>query len=136
MKSKNVAEAPALEMIKKISISTLIGALFTFVVLCVMAFILSMQDIPTSATGAMSSTAAGVGAFAAGFAAAKIHKRQGALVGAAAGAMLFVVILLVSMIVTGSFMSFQVLLRLILMILASTVAGIIGVNMRGRRKKI
>lgn len=135
MRARNISGAPALELVRRVSVAALIGAAFTFAVLCIMALLMSVRDIPTSAASAMSSAAAGVGAFAAGFAAAKIHKRQGAVIGAASGTLLFLIIFVVSMIITGTFLSLSVFLRFILMLLASTVAGIMGVNMRVRRKK-
>ena len=136
MKPKNVNDAPMLDLLKKMAIATLVGAVSTFIVLCAMALILSVKDIPTTAVSAMSSTAAGIGALAAGFAAAKLYKRRGAIIGAAAGAVLFIVIFIASLIITGTALSVSVLLRLVLMLLASTVGGIIAVNMRPRRKKI
>ncbi len=136
MKPKNVTASPALDLVKKMAIATLIGAVATFIVLCAMALLLSVKDIPTTAISAMSSTAAGIGALVAGFAAAKLYKRRGAIIGAAAGAVLFIVIFIASLIITGAALSVSVLLRLVLMLLAAAVGGIIAVNMRGRRKKI
>ncbi len=136
MKPKNISSSPMMDLVKKMAIATLIGAVSTFIVLCVMALVLSVKDIPTTAISAMSSTAAGIGAFVAGFAAAKLYKKRGAIIGAAAGAILFIVIFIASLIIAGAELTVTVLLRLVLMLLAAAVGGIIAVNMRGRKKKI
>ena len=136
MKPKNISSSPMMDLVKKMAIATLIGAVSTFIVLCVMALVLSVKDIPTTAISAMSSTAAGIGAFVAGFAAAKLYKKRGAIIGASSGAILFIVIFIASLIIAGAELTVTVLLRLVLMLLAAAVGGIIAVNMRGRKKKI
>lgn len=121
-------------LVKPILFGLILGAVVTFLMLMLLALILSVKDFPPAAAVAMSSAAAGIGAFFAGFTAARIVGRKGLLLGLACGALLYVIITLISLAVSPGGFTALSLIKLVIVLLASVIGGVLGVNTRKVRK--
>lgn len=122
--------------VRAVLIGAVCGAVLCTVLLllCSLVFV-KLGNMPEGATAPCAIVLSCAAALTAGFVAAKITHSKGLLVGLAASAVLFIVILAVglgSMSDTPSL--FSVLLRLGLMLAGGAVGGIFGVNRRQRRK--
>ena len=135
MKDKR-AEFKSPAMLKPVLIGNLCGGGVCFAALLLLAVLLTVRDFPAAAAGALATIAAGLGAFAAGFIAAKLYKKQGMAVGATSGLLLYAVVLIASMIAGDGPFTAMTLIRLAIMALASAIGGIWGVNVRAKRKII
>lgn len=125
---------PHVILIKRLAISALVGAIALFLAIFVMGLVLSGGNIPQAYAAPLATMAAGFGAFAAGFIMAKMCGSKGVLMGGLAGLAMLVVITCVALIVSGTLLSNSTFLRGIVMILASIIGGMFGVNFRLKRK--
>ena len=116
-----------------IAIGVAISFAICFLLLSIFAAILSKGDFGEPTLTAMSFAAQTLGALIGGFAAAKINKKNGLIMGVANGAIMFALLTVLSMILGGS-LSVMTVIRLILLILSSTLGGIMGVNIRKKQK--
>ena len=110
-----------------------VGAAVCFLLLLLMAALMTLRDIPQGALPWMVNIAGGLGALAAGFVAAKKRKQQGMMVGAACGGTLFLLLLLAGMIAGSGFTSAS-LVKLAVFLLMSAIGGVLGVNQEKKRK--
>lgn len=131
MDSKSDVGAKAAVLPIAIGVSLSFG--ICFLLLSIFAAILSKGDFGESTLTAMSFTAQTLGALIGGFAAAKINKKNGLIMGVANGAIMFALLTVLSMILGGS-LSVMTVIRLILLVLGSTLGGIMGVNIRKKQK--
>lgn len=113
-----------------------IGAVVILLFLILFSLILTIQDFGPSAVVPMSTACVGLGAFAAGFSASKINGKNGMATGTLSGAVLFVLFLLVSLIISGGAISLISFFRLIIMLLTSAIGGILGINLKRKKKFI
>lgn len=100
------------------------------------AFVLTKQDLPESAAVPMGTACIALGAAIAGFVAARIRRSQGMIVGAMTGGAMFLLMLLVSIFVSGTQFTVVTPVRLMLCISLSALGGILGVNLAAKRKMI
>ena len=136
MKNRHADTGSPAALIRPILTGVIAGAIVTFAALLICALLFTIKDFSASAAGPMAAVSAGLGALAAGFAAAKSHKRQGLTIGLAAGMLLFVVVLLVSLFVSESGFTVLTAIKLAVMALASAIGGVIGVNSATKRKMV
>ncbi len=104
------------------------------VCLLVCAFVLTKQDLPESAAVPMGTACISVGAAVAGFVAARIKRSQGMVVGAMMGGVMFLLMLIVSVFVSGTQFTVVTPVRLMLCIALAALGGILGVNLAAKRK--
>lgn len=116
-----------------LAIGTAISFAVCFILLAVFALILSKGNFSEPIVTALSFAAQTLGAFFGGFAAAKINKKNGLIMGSANGAIVFAILTLLSLII-GGMLSVMTVIRLILLVLSSTLGGIMGVNLRKKEK--
>lgn len=114
----------------------ILGLIISFVILVLLAVLLSVQDIPASAAPPLATTAAGVGAFFAGFTAAKLYHKQGMMIGGLTGFVLFILLFITSLVVASGSLTFLSFIKLLLMLLASAIGGVLALNVGGKRKII
>ncbi len=110
------------------------GILLTIFIFLLLSLVMTARDIPHVAVGPMAVTATAVGSLLAGYLSSKLLGEKGLLAGAAAGGMIFILILLSSFIAGSFCLGFQVALRLITILLAAVVGGVAGVNTKKNRK--
>lgn len=132
MRSQNGTESIARQWLRPLLIGTAVGVVCCTLLLLVMAAVVSSVDIPRAATVPLAVTAAAVGAFLAGLAAALAAGRHGMAVGAASGALLFLVILLAGFIRYAGVDGGYALLKAAVLIVMGGLGGVLGVNRRRR----
>ena len=121
-------------LIKPVVWGCIFGTIITFLIMMLLAFFLTVKDFPKSFAAPLVSVAAGIGSLAAGFVAAKKFKKQGFQIGALTGFVLFLIVVLVSMFVSGAGFSILSVIRLLIMVLSSSIGGLFSVNMKQKRK--
>ena len=114
----------------------ILGIALIILIVSLMALIMSFGIIPIKAAPLMSSVSTALGGFLGGKFAAKKSGKNGIVVGALTGAILFVIFSIFSLIVFKSAPSAATLIRAIIFITSSAVGGIIGVGSSDKRKII
>ena len=134
MKShKEDSSAMVKRFLRPVIIGAVVGALCCTLLLAVMAAIVASQDIPKAAITPMAIVAAAAGAFFGGFAAARIAKEKGLLIGGACGLLLFILVALAGFAFLKEIRGAYILVKLAVMLVLSAFGGVIGVNLRKRR---
>ena len=134
MKShKEDSSAMVKRFLRPVIIGAVVGALCCTLLLAVMAAIVASQDIPKAAITPMAIVAAAAGAFFGGFAAARIAKEKGLLIGGACGLLLFILVALAGFAFLKEIRGAYILIKLAVMLVLSALGGVIGVNLRKRR---
>jgi putative membrane protein (TIGR04086 family) len=123
-------------LIRPVLIGAAVGIAVTLALLLVCAFVFTLRDIPESAALPVSSVAAGLGALCGGFASARMVRKQGMMIGAITGAIIFIVTVAASIIADSGAFTANTPIRLLIMVLASVIGGILGVNYGAKRKMI
>lgn len=112
---------------------TVAGFAVCLVVLLVMALVLTWQDMPLAAAGYMAVAALGAGALVGGVVAARKAGGHGLVWGAACGAILFLIPLLIGWLFFPDVSGVSVWFRLAVAVLCAAVGGVLGVNAGQRR---
>ena len=134
MKShKEDSSAMVKRFLRPVIIGAVVGALCCTLLLAVMAAIVASQAIPKAAITPMAIVAAAAGAFFGGFAAARIAKEKGLLIGGACGLLLFILVALAGFAFLKEIRGAYILVKLAVMLVLSALGGVIGVNLRKRR---
>ena len=134
MKShKEDSSAMVKRFLRPVIIGAVVGALCCTLLLAVMAAIVASQDIPKAAITPMAIVAAAAGAFFGGFAAARIAKGKGLLIGGTCGLLLFILVALAGFAFLKEIRGAYILVKLAVMLVLSALGGVIGVNLRKRR---
>lgn len=127
------ADGGAKNALIPIAIGVGVSFALCFALLVLFAVILTKSDFGEPTVTALSFAAQTLGAIFGGFAAAKINKKNGLIIGAANGAIMFAPLTVLSLILGGS-LSVLTVIRLILLVLGSSLGGIMGVNIRKKQK--
>ncbi len=122
--------------IKPLGIGVAVGLLLTALCMVLFAAILAAYDVSDFLVTVFSLTALVLGAIAAGFTASKLYGKNGLLIGVAAGVILFALILLVSLAINPQGVTMQTLIKLVVTVLCAGLGGILGVNLKRRKKLI
>ena len=134
MKShKEDSSAMVKRFLRPVILGAVVGALCCTLLLAVMAAIVASQDIPKAAITPMAIVAAAAGAFFGGFAAARIAKEKGLLIGGTCGLLLFILVALAGFAFLKEIRGAYILVKLAVMLVLSALGGVIGVNLRKRR---
>lgn len=114
--------------------SAVIGIAVTFLTMVLLSAVMMFTGIDRAFAVPFATISIAIGAFIASlYASSKIGDR-GYLIGLIIGAVFFLIIMLVSLIVNRSGLSYNTLFHFVIIMLASVVGGIMGVN-RGKNKK-
>lgn len=124
---------------RKKMISVLTGAISgsAVVLLIIVLFsfiIVKSENVNYSLLMPFGMAASCVGAFSCGFISARISGSAGMLIGAISGAVMFVLLLGLSVLL-GILPEAVSLLRLVLMVLSGAIGGVVGVNRKRKRKR-
>ena len=122
----------AKRFIRPITYGILCGATECFLLLIIMSILMSFKDIPQSAVSLISTLTFVCGGFVAGLAASSFSREKGMFLGLCCGLCLFLVLSLASLAVDGSGFGMVALTKLIAVLFAAAIGGVIGVN---RKKK-
>lgn len=113
--------------------AVVLGLLVTTALLLLFSLVMSRRDIPFSLINPLGVGALIAGAMAAGLTAARLLREHGMGVGALSGLLLYLTLLLGSAMIAPSF-GVTALIKLVIALVSGAIGGIMGVNMRRRRK--
>lgn len=119
------------KFVKVILISEIMGFLFCFLSSMLFSFILSkFSQVFNGVLSVCSLLSLLIGAFVSGFTAAGFKKKNGLLIGAVTGLILFLVTFFIGVLILNSSLSFFSLIKLLILVLAGSFGGVISVNRR------
>lgn len=110
------------------------GAAACFLLLLMMSVILGMRDMPQALISLFATISFVAGGFFAGFVTATLSQEKGLFLGLCCGAILFLVLVCAGMALNGSAPGMQALTKLISVLLASAIGGVLGVNKKKKFK--
>ena len=110
------------------------GAAACFLLLFLMAAVMTVRDIPQDALHPMVTVAGGFGAFVAGWVAAKKQGKQGMVIGAACGGVMFLILFIAGLSAGGGLSSLTAV-KLAVFIVVAALGGVVGVN-HGKKRKM
>lgn len=113
----------------------ILGILLTFVSMLVFSIVLLFLNIDRAYATPFATISIAIGSFIASRYTSKKIGDKGYLIGIIIGTVVFIVITLLSLII-GNSLSLNTLFHFIIIILASTVGGITGVNQNNHKKYI
>jgi len=111
------------------------GLFLMAVLLVVFSFILTRVDLPFGLIGPAMQMIAAVSSALAGYTAARRIRKKGLPVGAASGACVFAVLLVLSLFFENG-VDLQILFKFLVCILGGMIGGVLGVNAKASRHKL
>lgn len=134
-KDKSQSGGLTSKMIKSIILGTVIGAAVCALMLVLVSFIfVKIQSVSEIAIVPVAIFIASASAFIGGYISARIGKSMGIILGSITSLLMFVILLLIGIGVSGDNFGIVSLLRMALMLICGAIGGILGVNKRKRRK--
>ncbi len=112
-----------------------IGVAATMIFMLIFAVVLASVDLWEGAPRLISSMCLGIGALLGGFVAAKRNCQKGLFVGLATGGAVFCAFALVALIL-GSDVGVMFIVRLAVAIISGAVGGVLGINLRPKRRYV
>ena len=134
MKNKN-GESSRTDFVIKLAVGTAAALITCIIFLTLFAFILSKTQPSDSSILGFSLAAQAISAFVGSFVAAKLNKKNGLGMGAALGAVLFLIFTAISLILHGN-ITLLSLIRAGIMLACAALGGIVGVNIKKQEKII
>lgn len=132
---KHTADNPILEAIRAIVIGSVVGALFSAILLGLAALgFVSAGNISHNVISPMMLALSVLGALTAGFVTAKVSHKRGLAYGAISGLLLFILYLIAGLVASNEPVSFTAGMRMIVMILSGAIGGLLGVNRKSKVK--
>lgn len=107
-----------------------VGVVSGTALLLLFALLVYKTDLPRGMVTPLALVAVGIGALAGGFVAGVCAKRQGWLMGAVCGTLLYLILLIAGLARVHSIVFGYAVLKWAVMALCATVGGIMGVNRR------
>ncbi len=133
-KRESGGETAAERLLRPVAFGTAGGILVTLACFLLFALVMQFQDVPHIMVSPLAVTAAIIGSFFAGFWAARVLKEKGLLVGSICGLLLFVIVFLSGAAAGTLGDGSAMLVKLIAMLPAAALGGMLGVNVRKKRK--
>ncbi len=112
----------------------LIGIAVTLLFMCVFAAVILLLGLDRGYTVPFSTVSLSLGSFAAAFYVSSKSQHKGYLIGTLVGLISFAAVTVISLIISNSGLSINTLFHFIIIVLASAIGGILGVN-KGKNKK-
>lgn len=116
------------KMFLSTGIGTGFGMLFFSVLVFIMASILAIGNIPAAIISPITVIFLAIGSFSGGFISAKIYGEKGILCGTISGIIFFIFILIFGALFEKSGFGTQAITKAVMVIVASALGGITGVN--------
>lgn len=121
-------------LLKPLAFGTVAGVVVTAAILMLFSLLLSSNSLPQGILTPMAIAALCMGSFAGGGVSAKLTGERGLLMGAGTGLLLFLVLLIAGSAVQLVGLDALLFLRLTLMVISASLGGVIGVNLKKRRR--
>ncbi len=117
------------KMIKALFAGTLSGVILCAILLALSAFLFTKSgSVPHTVVEPLVLILAGIGAFVGGYVSGRISSESGVLYGLVCGFLIFIVFFVCGLIAVRESVTMVTLIRCLLMLLAGSIGGIIGVN--------
>lgn len=116
-------------------VAMVVSIIVCVIFLLIFAFWLTKSPMSDTAVLVMSLISQGVGVIVGAFFGAKIKGKNGLIVGAITGAILFILFTLI-VIISGKALSVITLIRFAVLILSGVLGGVLGVNIKRKPKII
>ncbi len=123
-------------MLIHILIGLTVGSVTVFVAMMLCALVLTMSDFDATVATPLSNISLAIGAMVGGLVASILHKSKGLVIGAIIGFSMFIIVTIISLIISDGTITVNTPLRLVVMTLLAAVGGIIGVNRSAKRKLV
>lgn len=127
-------EGRAMKKLKTIGWGVGVSALVCAILLLLVSFLVTVQDIPHKVFPYFAVFSASIGSLAGGFTTSKMEKEKGLFNGLVQGAILAVLLFVIGFFFTGIEVGLIGLLRSVLVVLFGAIGGVIGVNQKKKRK--
>lgn len=118
-----------IKMLKAVTV----GLFALTVMLLLFSFILTKVDVPFSLLNPISMVLIALSCILAGYLASRSIRKRGFIIGALCGAMIDLILILLSFFFSDCF-DLQVLLKLAVSVLSGSIGGILGVNQKAHRR--
>ena len=118
-----------------IILSVAIGIGVTFLIMLLLSVIMLMFNINDSFSAPFATVSLAVGSFASAFYSARKVGSRGYLVGLIVGVISFLVVMLISLLVSKDSISVNTLFHLVIVMISSLIGGIFGVNTLVKSRK-
>lgn len=119
---------------KAILFGTITGTFSSIFILVVLSFLfVKSQNIPIFVITPLTMFIIALGAFVSGYISARILRNNGLLYGIISGFIMFIIVFISGLMISGREISTLSLVKLTLMLLMGAIGGIIGVNKKVKR---
>ena len=112
----------------------LIGILVTLLFMCIFAGVIVLTDLDRGYSLPLATVSLALGSFMAAYYVARKSGNKGYLIGTLIGLISFAAVTVISLIVSKNGLSINTLFHFIIIVIASAIGGILGVN-KGKSKK-
>ena len=112
----------------------LIGIIVTLIFLALFAAIIYLFNLDRAYSVPLATVSLALGSFAAAYYVSNRLDNKGYIIGTLVGLIAFAAVTIISLIVSKNGLTINTLFHLIIIVLASAIGGIMGVN-KGKRKK-
>ncbi|MEE1025855.1 MAG: TIGR04086 family membrane protein [Acutalibacteraceae bacterium] len=135
MKNKSsITPSPFEVWLKPILTGAILGITVTLCLFVLLALIMSFSILPTNSASVVASIAIAAGSFFGGFSAAKKLGKNGLVIGAICGFLLFIILTLIGVAAFKSAPGTSTVIRLLIFVVSGAIGGIIGVSGNDKRK--
>lgn len=119
---------------RAVALSVGVGALVTFLILCVFALLMSVRDLPHSAVSPISILAVAAGTILSGWCCARILREKGLLWGLCCGTIFFLLAFFCELMLLGQPVGILALYKFIIYAASGMIGGVLGVNHKRKIK--
>lgn len=131
---KQKAPFSPVQFLKSAGIGAGIGILSIIIILTLLAFFMTVRDVPHIMVEPLAATAAAAGGMIGGLTASRLLGEKGLVTGLLAGVAIFIPIVVFSFLAGCFKVGASISLKLATILLAAAVGGVMGVNTRKKRK--
>lgn len=122
-----------LKILRAVLIGTLVGILLCSLLIVLLSYVLvKMGQIPTNAVFIILQVISAVSAFAGSYTAVRLYKAMGLLLGLATAFSMFLVVFTVGLSISVEPVSMLTVTKMVAMLCAGAIGGIVSVNKRKR----
>lgn len=118
---------------KTVAVSVAIGLIVSAVLLFLAAALMTIKDLPEGAVSPIAVSTLGVGTLVSGFLAAKRTGKNGLMMGAACGFVVFLLALMAGLSIFGKVQSGFTLFKFAVSVLCGAIGGVLGVGGKKHR---
>lgn len=130
-RKSSYAQEKSSNLLKALTIGTFMGAFTCVILMAILAIIfVKMRNIPQGIIIPLASMCSGIGSFCSGYIATRILKANGLIYGMLSGLLLFLIILISGVALSGENLTLLTLIKFFLMIISGGIGGVLGVNKR------